>query len=677
MRLFEGASSAKAKQYLPLFRLNEPCYSIRWQLSIPSNTLETPFSSFDFPPPTPLPGRSKTLSAWGALLALSFLILVSIFLPLFLQESIRFALWATQPLTGLRIQSQELRVQWGKPLLWHKVIIVAGQFPHESRCELQSFSLELTSLWQILFGDHLIINSFEANNGTVFVDLRFTELSPNASFFEKIRNHTQEFIQAQLLPIASSCSLKNISFSLLTNTQSFSAEGVSFFLSKNTPGKFSYKKALIVAEPLHCELEKSSCATAWNGRTITLNNLSLAEEIRLCSLQLTPHPDRIELGVVSTLFHGLLRADGSIKKKEPTSHFQGALLVQNLPLERLSKFLGLTKKVSGNLREGRLVFRGFPTHWADAEASLRVLADNFRYGKKEWAALSMTANLLGRKLSLSNFQLKQHDNSVIAAGEMSLPQEWNKLGQAPFHLKLRADIADATQLGDLAGAPWNDIMGKLLLEGEVQGAAHSAQGYFRAQGTDMALQRLSLDAFKLDLLFKNEETDFQFFFHHVTQGTQRVSGHCLGSYTPQHWFFSQLLLQERSKQLSTTLSIFPKGIEATHLSLKENGIFLSGNFWIPIDTKSLWNGGILASSLVFRAPLESALLPHCFSLTKKILQGEPITIMLPRNFYEPMFFFKKPVSPFLRHPSWNNELEGTSLPLDIPEKEAQHYFYWK
>lgn len=602
---------------------------------------------------------------------------MGIFYPLLLRGSIRFVLWAAEPLTGLSIQSQELIVHWGKPLLWRQATIVTGTFPHESRCEFQSFSLELTSLWRMLFGDHLMIDSLVASNGTARLDLRSTELLTGSSFFEKMRSLVHEFFQTQLIPIASSCSFNNVSFSLITDTQSFSAEGVSFFLSQKSLGNFSYNKALIVAEPLHCELEKASCTTAWNGKTITLNNLSLSQEIHLRSLQLTPHPDRMEFGLVSTLFHGLLRADGCIRKKESTSSFEGAILAQNLPMERLSKFLGLAKKISGNLREGRLIFRGAPAHWIDAEASLRMLADNFRYGKKEWAALSMTANLFGRKISLSNFQLKQHDNSVVAAGEMTLPQEWDNIGQAPFHLKLRADIADATQLGDLAGSPWNEITGKLLLEGDLQGAAHCAQGYFKAQGEEMALQGLSIDAFKLDLLFKNEKTDFQLFFHNLLQGRQRMSGECLGSYTPGHWFFSKLLLQQENKRLSTTLSIFPQGIEATHLSLAEPNNLFSGNLFLPIDTKALWNGGFLASSFVFRAPLENTLIPRCFTLTKKMLQGDPVTIMLPKNFYEPTFCFKKPISSSLLQVGFNAGLQNAPSPLDIPEVEVKHYFYWR
>lgn len=479
----------------------------------------------DFLPQHHLPGRSRTLSAWGAFLALIFFVLVGIFYPFFSRGSVRLILWASQPLTGITIKSQELTVSLGKPLLWKNVTLTAGKSPHQSHCQFQSFSLELTSPWRMLFGDHRIINALEASNGGAFIDLSPEENATASSFFQKTQSRFHSFLQEQAIHIPPSLALNNIAFSLITENQHDAIEGLYFSLSQKNLGRFSYDKMLIEGASLHCELAAASCATSWNGNTITLSNLPLAKEIQLRSLQVTPHADRIELGLVSTLFHGLLRADGSIKKENAFSNIEGAVLAQNLPMERLSKFLGLTKKICGNLREGRLIFRGSPVQFMDAEASLRILADNFRYGKKEWAALSMTANLINHKISVSDFQLRQQENHVTAAGEITLPQEWRKIGQAPFHCKLKATISDATQLADLAGAPWNDITGELLIEGDLQGADHRAEGSLKIQGSEMAFQGLSIDNLKSNILFQGDKTTLTNCA--LSQGTEHLQ--CSGS----------------------------------------------------------------------------------------------------------------------------------------------------
>ncbi len=762
----------------------------------------TPLSP-DFLPATHLPGRSRTLSAWSAFLALIFFVMVGIFYPFFLRGSVRLLLWASQPLTGLTITSQDLIVSFGKPLLWKNVSLTAGRFPHQSHAEFQSFSVEITSPWRMLFGDHRIINALEASNGAALIDLSCQESSRASSFFQKMRSTVHSFLQEQAIHIPPSVDVKNIAFSLITENQRDSIEKLSFSLSQKNPGKLSYDTMLIEGASLHCELGAASCSTTWNGHAVTLANLSLAKEIQIRSLQITPHADRIEIGLISTLFHGLLRADGSIKKENAFSNIEGAVLAQNIPMERLSKFLGLTKKICGNLREGRLIFRGSPVHYTDAEASLRILADNFRYGKKEWASLAMTANIINHKISVSDFQLRQEENHVVAAGEITLPQEWRKIGEAPFHCKLKATIADASQLGDLAGPPWNDITGQLFIEGDIEGVAHRADGYLKVQGSQLALQGLSIDTLKLNLLFQDDTTtltscdlsqgsshlefsggfdnswphhykataslegsyflesifkvaaaderqgasgtqrrsvhdvldgantgvtqpcaaavdcenrflkmsrflnitaiqnihggnltarwngqgsatthegSFNISFQDLLQGSHEMSGRCVGSYTQEGLIVPTFLLQSGNKKLKAKFHFFPQGIEATNICLMErNESPLSGNLFLPIDPKALWNHDSRNSTPTLATSFPFYVTVDYFLLMKKMLQGEPIVLTLPENVGEASLFVKKTVSPVfltLLTTPWSNPLQQADHTSNSSLKTID-YFSWK
>ncbi|MFI0348008.1 MAG: hypothetical protein ACH346_04450 [Chthoniobacterales bacterium] len=450
-----------------------------------------------------IPGRSRTKSAWGALIVLFFLASLSIFNPIILRTSVRALLWATRPLTGLKITSRRLEVAFGKPLRWDKVTIISGQTPYKSEYELKKISLTLTSPWRIFFGDHILIDSIEASGGKGFIDLRTQKNESSHFFSEQARKLFYSFFQKKIIP--SALSLNDLSFVLMAKDQRYSIS--NFFFSNKNRNTLSYTAADIEAGSIRCHLPQASCEAFWDGKMMTLKKLPLTEGITLQNLQLMPEADGISFGLTSEIFEGIVRADGSLNRNPSGPRIEAALLGQKLPLERLAKFLGFTKKISGNLREGRLTFRGSPFNIMDAEASLRIIADNFRWEKRGRATLFTAANLIGRKISVTDFQLKQENNRIIASGEMTLPTLWHKIAQTPFTLKLKALIQDASQLGDLMGPSWNNITGKIFVDSEVQGSENIATGYLNAQGSAMTAYGLPLSSLKLQLLFQGDKTD--------------------------------------------------------------------------------------------------------------------------------------------------------------------------
>lgn len=451
-----------------------------------------------------LPGRSQTKSAWRALIILLLLVALWIFHPVILRTSVRSLLWATRPLTGITVKERNLHIAFGEPLRWEKATITTGNAPYQSQIELEKLSITLTSPWRMIFGDHIFIDSIDVSGGKGIIDLRTEKPSKGEPFFKRSTRKLSSLIEKKFTP--STISLNAISLTAIAENQRYSITNLHCLLSQKTAGNFSYQTITIETGDLFCHLPGGKCEALWDGKVIALKNLSLPKEITLRDFQLTPHADHIEFGFSFEIFQGIVRADGSISKNQQEPMVAGAILGQKLSLDRLSNFLGLTEKISGNLREGRLSFRGSPLHIIDAEASLRLIADNFRWKKRGWAALSVVANLIGRKVSLTDFQLKQHDNRVTASGEITLPTDWHKIAQAPFLLNLKAAVSDTSQLADLMGPPWNKITGKLFIDGKIQGAENRANGYLNAQGNSMAAYGLPLNSLKLQLLFQNEKT---------------------------------------------------------------------------------------------------------------------------------------------------------------------------
>lgn len=437
---------------------------------------------------------------------LLFLFLLFFFHAFLLRMSVRSVLWILQPVTGLTIKAEKMEVSWGKPIHGHRVTVSTGKAPFATQLTFQDCSIELTSWWRLFFGDHHLINSVQAKNGKGIIDLR-AATTETAPFWKKTFSSLASSLSEELDFLPASVQLRDVSFLLLSEGERYTINRLSCTLPNKVNGQLSYESILIEAGTIHCRLAAGKAKALWDGKKLSLHQLSLADEVMLRDLTMIPHRDRMELGITAEAFDGLLRADGSLHHTPEGTFIDSALLGQQLPLGRLSRFLGLQKNLAGTIREGRLTFRGFVLHLMDAEASLRMLADNVRLEKRGWASLVVTAHLIGRKISLTDFQLKQHENRVAASGEMTLPEEWHKIAQAPFLLKLKANISDASQLADLMGTSWNNMTGKLFADGEVHGAANRAEGYLNIQGTAMTAYGLPLNSLRLQLLFQGEKTN--------------------------------------------------------------------------------------------------------------------------------------------------------------------------
>lgn len=555
-------------------------------------------SSPDSLPQQHLPGRSSTKPAWGALVVLVLLIALWIFHPIILRCSLRTLLWAARPLTGITIKEQKLKVAFGEPLCWEKASITFGKAPHQSHVTLKKLSLSLTSPWRILFGDHLLVTNIKATEGKGILDLQTTEDEKQKHFLEIPTKKIAVLVGKKMIP--ESVDLNNISLIITGNEKRIDIKNFYCLLSKKIAGNLSYDGLAIETKNASCHLPEGSCETLWDGKKVSLKNLPLSEEIMLQDLELAPQADHLDFGLTVAVFEGLMRADGSISQKANDYFIAGTVLGEKLSLDRLSKLLGLTQKISGKLREGRITFHGSLLHFIDADASLRLIADNFRWKKRGWAALSIVANLIGRKISLTHFQLTQNDNHVTASGDVTLPTDWHKIAQAPFLLKIKAAISDASQLADLMGSPWNKITGRLFVDGEIKGAENQATGYLNTQGSSMTAYDLPIDSLKLQLLFQGNKTTLTNFDLWSESNRLQLSGNIENAW-PHHYEGKASL---NSNNLAQKLSL----LGMSEMNFMHHGI-LAGS-WTGSGTASNHSGSFDFSLRELRSGSE-AINGHC------------------------------------------------------------------
>ncbi len=463
-------------------------------------------SPIDLLPPLHPPGRSRTLPAWGALGALLFLGAMLFFYSFLLQEAINLLFWTTKPLLGISIHAQTQPVKIGRPLRWRKILLSTGSPLHASHLELDDVSLQLAPLWKIIVSGHPFVEKLEILSAQGVLDFRE---EPSLSAFPFLKNQVgdlRSFLKQKVALLPSSLLLRDLSLLLLLEKDSCYLDHAAFFLSQKEPGYLSYQSLFLESGGIKIMLPAAHGAAFWDGEAVSIKNLPLEKEIELTHLKLTPLSDRLEFGFAASLWGGWLRGDGSLRKRGEHTLLEGALLAECLSIEKLSRLLKFQKKLFGLLQEGRLTFRGSPGDPINAEASLRMLVSHLRFSKRESTSLSVASSLIGRKLSIDEFQLQQQENYIHASGEISLPQEWHHLARAPFHCKLKAALENVSELGEMIGEPWSGMSGKFFMDGDIQGEANRANGYLHLQGVHLSLGALPENTLESTLLFEGDQT---------------------------------------------------------------------------------------------------------------------------------------------------------------------------
>jgi len=184
-----------------------------------------------------------------------------------------------------------------------------------------------------------------------------------------------------------------------------------------------------------------------------------------------------------------------------------AAWASNIPLDRMAALLGIPGEIAGKLAEGRFTYRGHPDRPADAEASLRLMADGFQWNKRGWKSLEVGASLIHRRLVVTDFDLRQKENSLNFNGEISLAEGWSQIAQSPFLINFRADIRELGALAGLLGSPFDETAGRMTASGAVTGHPGELDGFLNIEASDVAFRSLPPSSLRVESVFRKNEID--------------------------------------------------------------------------------------------------------------------------------------------------------------------------
>ena len=286
-----------------------------------------------------------------------------------------------------------------------------------------------------------------------------------------------------------------------------SVRGLYFFLPDRWAGKVVYSEAILDLGTAHQVFSAASAPASWNGSTLHLGRLVLSKDLRVEELTLSPRKDRLEFGLRGGVGDGIIRGDGSLGDSGSKNALEATLVGENLKLETVASLLkAADRRAAGTIRLGRFTFRGNPDKPLEADSSLRLLADAFRWEGRGWDSLRLAATLTGQVLTLSELSLQQKENEVEASGVSRLPEDWHAVLKAPFTATFHAMLDDAGALAALAGPDLAQLSGGLFMEGKIKGAENKAEGYCNLLGTGMKLRNLPLDWLKGCMIFEGGKT---------------------------------------------------------------------------------------------------------------------------------------------------------------------------
>lgn len=277
-------------------------------------------------------------------------------------------------------------------------------------------------------------------------------------------------------------------------------------LTENETGILRVGSASAYTAGLYRSLDRVSAATAWKSGSLWLGDMALAPGITIESVSvdlLQPSGPTVVLS--AGCFGGSLRADLSLSPEAGTMDL--AAWASGIDLREMASSLALQAEVSGRLLEGRFTFRGKPDRPADAEASLRLVADNTRWNNRGWESLEIGASLIHRRLVVTNFDLRQKDNHVNFNGEVSLAEGWSQIAQSPFLVNLRGDIYDVGSLASLVGSPLVGLKGRMSAAGSVSGRSGQLDGFLSIEASAIEYPTLPPSSLRIESLFHGNEIE--------------------------------------------------------------------------------------------------------------------------------------------------------------------------
>ena len=450
------------------------------------------------------PGRSSTPAAWGALAVMASLLAAWIFFESLACGALHAGLTCASWMRGDQLSVGKLTYEGNGIFRANDVEFVFGTTGHRSSWKSERMEIHPLHLVGMLIRgknqSFRLIRELKVGKSKLLVDRRgagdgdrgVASLPWSESFMNP----------ANFFP--SSIEGGPIDVVVIGDAYRLSLSGLKLLLPDRWAGKVAFDEAQLDMGTWHGTFSHGAAVAGWDGTSLRLENLILGKETALHEVTLALRDGWADFGIRGTIGKALIRGDGSFGSPVDPNALELTLVGENLQLGPLAELLGQDRRASGTVGQARFTFRGEPDNPLEADSSLRLVANNFRWDGRGWDSLRLAATLTGRKLTVSELSLQQEENILTGKGLVNLPRDWHEALKSPFTAAFSATLDDAGALASLAGPQFATLSGGLAMEGEVRGADNKATGYANLQGVGMKIHGLPVDWMKGNLLFEGD-----------------------------------------------------------------------------------------------------------------------------------------------------------------------------
>jgi TamB, inner membrane protein subunit of TAM complex len=445
--------------------------------------------------PNPVPARRRLVKAWiaavlGVLLALWFLH------PLVLSWALNEVLKTWSSANHLSFSAEKIDARFDGPVVLQGVKF--RSLPGSglaTALDIPLFEWRWGGLSSLFSDKEKFVRDLTVKGLSGIWDLSAREPAQN----EMLVVSPQRWIPREIFVDAPS-------LELLGKNEKWLLQDFVLGLSENTTGQMEAGSFSLYLGGYSKSLGPIRARTAWKNGTLWLAGMELTPGITVDSLSMDfLHAGGPALSLTAACFGGSLRSD--LMFRASGGLLDMAAWASNIPLDRMAGLFGIPDEIAGKLAEGRFTYRGRPDRPADAEASLRLMAEGFQWNKRGWESLEVGASLIHRRLVVTDFDLRQKGNSLNFNGEISLAEGWSQIAQSPFLINFHADIRELGTLAGLLGGPFDEAAGRMTASGSVTGHPGELDGFLNIEASDVAFRTLPPSSLRVESVFRKNEID--------------------------------------------------------------------------------------------------------------------------------------------------------------------------
>lgn len=406
---------------------------------------------------------------------------------------------------GLNVEVERISASLTRPIVLENLRLRAAGGPSATVSEIGKIEISLNWLGDVLFEHGRVLREISLQDGRGLIDVRQASL-PRQPLPELTPEAARSQAETLLRFLPQKISLANCTLEVLGDGQYYGLEKFSAVFREDMLGKFETENARVGLAGATNNLGPLRAVTAWKAGTAYLADLVLRSDIKVDSLGADlVRPGGISLDLAAEIFGGSLRGGVAYGASKGLLTMDSTVWVSGVGLAPLPGLLGWKGKLDGIIREARLTFRGSPERAVEAEASLRMVADGVRWNERGWESLEVGANLIHRRLSVNDFDLRQKENRLNGNGEVSLAEGWDSFFRAPFLVNVSGSIQDLGTLAGLVGSPFDEMAGRMSLNGSVSGSNGRMDGFLTVEASEVGYRERPIESAKIDVLFSGEE----------------------------------------------------------------------------------------------------------------------------------------------------------------------------